>query len=241
MENKAQNNTNKTSTPKHVAIIMDGNGRWAKLHHKTRSAGHHAGSKAVQKTIKAAVDANIEVLSLFAFSTENWHRPKSEVDNLMRLFLKGLQESTKKLHQNKIRIIFIGDLSQFSVKLREQMKKTAELTQHNTGLKLVIAVNYGGQWDILQATKKLINEKTSVEKLSVEDFTAAVTTKDLPDPDLLIRTSGEQRISNFFLWQLAYTELYFTDVLWPDFDEKQFNCALEDYARRKRRFGEIKC
>jgi undecaprenyl diphosphate synthase len=137
--------------PKHVAIIMDGNGRWAKLHNKPRSAGHRAGGDAVQKIIKAAVDADVEVLSLFAFSTENWRRPKQEIDNLMQLFLKGLQESTKKLHKNQIQLRFIGDLSRFSVKLRQQIKQATELTKHNTGLKLVIAVNYGGQWDILQA------------------------------------------------------------------------------------------
>lgn len=214
---------------------MDGNGRWAKLHNKPRSAGHRAGGETVQKIIKTAADVGIEVLSLFAFSTENWRRPKQEIDNLMQLFLKGLQESTKKLHKNQIQLRFIGDLSRFSVKLRQQIKQAADLTKHNTGLKLIIAVNYGGQWDILQATKKIIHEH--LENISAETFAKSLVTADLPDPDLFIRTSGEQRISNFFLWQLAYTELYFTEVLWPDFDESCFLEALEDFAKRKRRFG----
>jgi len=218
---------------------MDGNGRWAKLHNKPRSSGHRAGGEVVQKIIKAAADADIEVLSLFAFSTENWRRPKKEVDNLMQLFLKGLQESTKKLHKNQIQLRFIGDLSRFSVKLRQQIKQAIELTQHNTGLKLVIAVNYGGQWDILQAAKKIIRQKIDVENLSTETFAKFLVTADLPDPDLFIRTSGEQRISNFFLWQLAYAELYFTDVLWPAFNEQHFMQALESFANRKRRFGKI--
>jgi undecaprenyl diphosphate synthase len=156
----------------------------------------------------------------------------------MQLFLKGLQESTKKLHKNQIQLRFIGDLSRFSVKLRQQIKKAAELTKHNTGLKLVIAVNYGGQWDILQATKKIMQKN---ENISAETFAKSLVTADLPDPDLFIRTSGEQRISNFFLWQLAYTELYFTDVLWPDFDEQHFIQALRTFAKRKRRFGKLEC
>ena len=215
---------------------MDGNGRWAELHKKPRSAGHRAGGEAVQKIIKTAAESGIEVLSLFAFSTENWSRPKQEINNLMQLFLKGLQESTKKLHKNQIQIRFIGDLSRFSVKLRKQIQQAVALTKNNTGLKLVIAVNYGGQWDIVQAAQKLAQQK---QKINAETFADCLATKNLPDPDLFIRTSGEQRISNFFLWQLAYTELYFTDVLWPDFDEQHFAQALEAYAKRKRRFGKI--
>jgi undecaprenyl diphosphate synthase len=221
---------------------MDGNGRWAKLHHKPRSAGHKAGAEAVQKIIKNAVKNDIEVLSLFAFSTENWRRPQREIKNLMQLFLQGLQESTEKLHKNNIQLRFIGDLTRFSVKLRQQITETTKLTQHNTGLKLIIAVNYGGQWDILQATKKLaqqiVNQKITAEDICTKTFAQFLITADLPDPDLFIRTSGEQRISNFFLWQLAYAELYFTDVLWPDFDEQCFMQALDAFAKRKRRFGD---
>lgn len=229
--------------PKHVAIVMDGNGRWAELHHKSRSAGHKAGGDAAQKIIKCAAENHIEVLSLFAFSTENWQRPQKEIDYLMRLLLKGLQDAIQKLHKNNIQLRFIGDLNRFSVKLRQQIEKATKLTQNNTGLKLVIAINYGGQWDILQATKKIsqkIADKEIIAKnIGIETFAKYLATADLPDPDLFIRTSGEKRISNFFLWQLAYTELYFTNVLWPDFDEQNFKQALDDFAKRKRRFGTI--
>lgn len=226
-------NENQT-IPKHVAIVMDGNGRWAELHHKSRSAGHKAGADAAQKIIKFAAENHIEILSLFAFSTENWQRPQQEINYLMQLLLKGLQDATQKLHKNNIQLRFIGDLSRFSVKLRQQIEEAIKLTQNNTGLKLVIAINYGGRWDILQAIKKITEKNTCAET-----FTKYLATTDLPDPDLFIRTSGEKRISNFFLWQLAYTELYFTDILWPDFNEQHFKRALDDFAKRKRRFGTI--
>ncbi|MGD9152562.1 MAG: isoprenyl transferase [Gammaproteobacteria bacterium] len=236
---------NKNQTiPKHVAIVMDGNGRWAELHHKSRSAGHKAGGDVVQKVTKFAAENHIEVLSLFAFSTENWKRPQQEINYLMRLLLKGLQDATQKLHKNNIQLRFIGDLNRFSVKLRQRIEKAVKLTQNNTGLKLVIAINYGGQWDILQATKKIsqkiVDREIAVKDICAETFAKYLTTADLPDPDLFIRTSGERRISNFFLWQLAYTELYFTDILWPDFNEHHFKQALDDFAKRKRRFGNIK-
>jgi len=235
---------NKTpSYPKHVAIIMDGNGRWAELHRKPRSTGHKAGGDAAQKIIKYAGKNRIETLSLFAFSTENWRRPQQEINYLMQLLLKGLQDATKKLHKNNIQLRFIGDLTQFSVKLRQRIEQAVKLTQQNTGLKLVIAINYGGQWDIIQATKKisqqLVNKKITTKDICAENFAKHLAIADLPDPDLFIRTSGEQRISNFFLWQLAYTELYFTDILWPDFSEKHFKQALDDFAKRKRRFGKL--
>lgn len=235
---------NETSTkPKHVAIVMDGNGRWAKLHHKPRSAGHKAGGDAAQKIIKYAVDNHIEILSLFAFSTENWSRPQQEINYLMQLLLTELQNATQKLYKNNIQLRFIGDLSRFSVKLRQQIEKAVKLTQNNTGLKLVIAINYGGQWDILQATKKIsqkiADQEITAKDIRAETFAKHLVTADLPNPDLFIRTSGEQRISNFFLWQLAYTELYFTDVLWPDFNEQHFKQALDDFTKRKRRFGMI--
>jgi undecaprenyl diphosphate synthase len=232
-----------TTIPRHIAIIMDGNGRWAQQRGKPRLAGHRAGAHAVHKTIKAAIAAKIEILSLFAFSTENWRRPQKEVSSLMQLLLKGLQEETKKLHENQIQLKFIGDRQRFSAKLREQMQQAELLTQHNAGLKLIVAVNYGGQWDITQAAQQLAQQviagKIAPKEINTELFAQFLTTENLPNPDLFIRTSGEQRISNFFLWQLAYAELYFTNVLWPDFDEKELQRALKDFAKRKRRFGSV--
>jgi undecaprenyl diphosphate synthase len=230
--------TNK-DIPKHVTIIMDGNGRWAKQRKKSRLAGHRAGAESVRKVIKAAAERGVEVLSLFAFSTENWSRPKEEVSGLMKLFLKALQDEAKGLVKNNIQLHFIGDLAKLSSKLRQQIAKTEGLTRENTGLKLVIAVNYGGRWDIAQAMQQMLEQKISVKEVTPELLAKCLVTSDLPDPDLLIRTSGEQRISNFFLWQLAYAELYFTETLWPDFDEDSFAQALQAYAQRKRRFGAL--
>jgi undecaprenyl diphosphate synthase len=227
--------------PRHIAIIMDGNGRWAKRKHLPRLAGHKAGIEAVQQTVKYCVEKKIEVLTLFAFSSENWRRPQEEVSYLMQLFIKALKNEANKLHEQNIQLRVIGDRTRFDENLREQIALVENLTVNKTGLKLLLATNYGGQWDITQAVQGIAN---SIEKgvFSSEAVTAELIQKhlcfsDLPDPDLFIRTSGEQRISNFILWQLAYTELYFTDVLWPDFNAEELDKAFAFFARRERRFG----
>ena len=227
--------------PKHIAIIMDGNGRWAQKQKQSRHAGHRAGVEAVRNIIEACARRNIQVLTLFAFSSENWNRPITEVNLLMELFLVSLRRELNKLHDNNIRIRFIGDRQAFPNSLVKQIEKAEQLTQNNTGLTLVIAANYGGRWDIVQATKK-IAELVQQNQLKIEDITPELVSNyvclsDLPDPDLFIRTSGEQRISNYLLWQLAYTELYFTEIHWPDFNEAALEEAIEEFSNRHRRFG----
>jgi undecaprenyl diphosphate synthase len=230
-----------TSTPRHVAIIMDGNGRWAKRRHLPRIAGHKAGVDVVRSTVKFCVAKKIEVLTLFAFSSENWRRPATEVKFLMELFYLVLDREVRKLHKQNIQLQVIGDRSRFEARLQGKMTNAEELTAANTGLKLIIAANYGGQWDITQACKQLADE-IEQKTLASQDITAELiqsrlVTANLPDPDLFIRTSGEQRLSNFMIWQSAYAELYFTDVLWPDFDEQELEKALAFFASRERRFG----
>lgn len=227
--------------PRHIAIIMDGNGRWAQKRMMPRIMGHHAGVKVVRKVVEYCARESIEVLSLFAFSSENWRRPKDEVSLLMDLFMSTLQTEVDKLDKNNIRLKIIGDKSAFPDKLQEKIR-TAELqTELNTGLTLVIAANYGGRWDITQAMRKivnaincgLINEQDLTEEM-INDY---LVTADLPEPDLFIRSGGEERISNFLLWQLAYTEFYFTEVLWPDFNQDQLEKAINSFKSRQRRFG----
>lgn len=232
---------NKTTLPRHIAVIMDGNGRWAKQRHLPRVAGHKAGVEAVRNTVKYCAERNIEVLTLFAFSSENWRRPAQEVSYLMDLFIVALEREAKKLHKQNIQLRIIGDRSRFDEKLQNQMLKAEDLTAANTGMKLVIAANYGGQWEIAEACRQLAAE-IAAGKITGSDISAALiqtklVTADLPDPDLFIRTSGEQRISNFMIWQLAYAELYFTDVLWPDFGAHELDKALAFFAGRERRFG----
>lgn len=227
--------------PRHIAIIMDGNGRWAKKRHLPRVAGHRSGVEAVRQVITSCVEKGIEVLSLFAFSSENWQRPSQEVNFLMDLFLTALERETAKLHKQNIQLRVIGDRERFSQKLQQQIKKVEEMTVTNTGLKLIVAVNYGGRWDICEAVKQL-GVDIEQGRLSSQDITSELISQklsfaDLPEPDLFIRTSGEQRISNFMLWQLAYTELYFTDILWPDFDANELNKAILSFTNRERRFG----
>lgn len=233
--------TNVLNLPKHIAIVIDGNGRWAQARKMPRLFGHRAGLEAVRRTIKSCAEKKIEVLTLFAFSSENWKRPTDEVSGLMNLFLSAFKSELKALHNNNIQIRFIGDFSQFNQALQEWILKAHELTQNNTGLKLVVAVNYGGQWDITQAAQKVFlslqEQQLSVTTISPAMIEKNLATADFPNPDLFIRTSGEQRISNFLLWQLAYSELYFTDVLWPDFSEQNLEQALTFYATRERRFG----
>lgn len=229
--------------PKHVAIVMDGNGRWAKQRGLPRVSGHQAGVEMVRQIIEAAGAHGVEVLSLFAFSTENWQRPEKEIGFLMKLLLKSLQKEVKKLHEKNIQLRVIGDRSRLSDGVVQAIEKAQALTFENTGPILVLAINYGGQWDILQAAKQLavdvVQEKLLLEDVAPEKFARYLSLSDLPPVDLLIRTSGELRISNFFLWQIAYAELYFIDVLWPDFNKDEFAKALAEYQARQRRFGKI--
>jgi len=229
------------SLPRHIAIIMDGNGRWAKNRHLPRIAGHKAGLESAREIVESCIKKNIKVLTLFCFSTENWQRPPDEVGYLMDLFITILKRDAKKLHEQNVQLRVIGDRTRINDKLLKQIQKVEALTINNTGLKLLLAVDYGGQWDITQAVKK-IAERIRHHELLEADINADciqryLSFSDLPDPDLFIRTSGEVRISNFLLWQLAYTELYFTDVFWPDFNAKEFDKALTYFANRERRFG----
>jgi undecaprenyl diphosphate synthase len=228
--------------PQHVAIIMDGNGRWAQLQGKGRVAGHRAGVESVRAVVASARKSNVKALTLFAFSSENWQRPVKEVNVLMDLFMYVLTKEVKRLHKHNIRFQVIGDLSRFSDKLQKNITKSEKLTADNTGLVLSVAANYGGRWDIVNAAKKLVSdvEKGSVtlDDITEESLNAHTCLADLPPLDLLIRTGGDFRISNFLLWQAAYAELYFTDILWPDFNEVQFEQAIGCFDQRERRFGQ---
>lgn len=227
--------------PKHVAIIMDGNGRWAKKRFLPRPAGHKAGIKSARKVIEAAAKAGLEVLTLFVFSSENWKRPPLEVDSILQLFLKALTDDITKLHNNNIKLKIIGDMSGFPESIQKAIIAAEALTSNNTGMTLVLAANYGGIWDITQATKKIANQVQAKlllpEQITDSLIASNLVTGDLPTPDLFIRTSGEQRISNFYLWQLSYAELYFTDLPWPEFDDVALQKALSHYAERERRYG----
>jgi len=227
--------------PQHVAIIMDGNGRWAQSRSKNRVAGHKAGVETVRSSVTSARTLGVKALTLFAFSSENWLRPESEVSVLMELFMFVLTREVKRLHKNGIRFQIIGDVSRFSEKLQKKIKESETLTKNNTDMVLSVAANYGGRWDITQATKR-IAEQVSNKELALEDISEALVDEhtslgDLPDLDLLIRTGGDYRISNFLLWQAAYAEFYFTDVLWPDFDSDAFKEAIYSFDKRERRFG----
>lgn len=224
--------------PKHIAIIMDGNGRWARKRFLPRIAGHKRGVETVRDLVKQCIKLKVEYLTLFAFSSENWRRPAEEVSFLMGLFMQALKREVVKLHQNNIKLVMIGDRSRFDASLIEQIEASELLTANNTGLVLTIAANYGGRWDVLQAVNKM---QRSLPQLSghyrEEHLTPYLSMSYAPEPDLFIRTGGETRISNFLLWQLAYSELYFTDTLWPDFDEEAFKLAIKSYQNRERRFG----
>ncbi|HIL23732.1 MAG TPA: di-trans,poly-cis-decaprenylcistransferase [Alcanivorax sp.] len=229
------------SVPRHVAIIMDGNNRWARKQGLPGEEGHRAGEATVQAIIRQAAHQGIEALTLFAFSSENWRRPQAEVDHLMALFLKALGGRVEELHGHGVRIRFIGDRSAFAADLQDGMAEAESLTGANNRMTVVIAVNYGGQWDIAHAAR-IMAEKVAAgdmqpEQISAESMAPHLSMADLPPPDLLIRTGGDQRISNFLLWQLAYSELYFSPLLWPDFDADAFDAALQDFAGRQRRFG----
>jgi len=225
----------------HVAIIMDGNGRWAEARALPRHAGHRSGVKSVRKTVEVAAERGVSHLTLFAFSSENWKRPKEEVSRLMGLFLEALQREVDDLHRNNVRLTFIGAREELQRGLIRKITEAEEKTSSNTGLNLIIAVAYGGRWDVVTAARSLA-AKVQEGALSVEDINDETLAEELalagiPDPDLLIRTGGEQRISNFLLWNLAYAEIWFCDSLWPEFGERQFDDALSFYASRQRRYG----
>jgi undecaprenyl diphosphate synthase len=223
--------------PRHVAIIMDGNGRWAQRRRLPRIAGHRRGAEAVRATVRACAERGIAYLTLFAFSSENWRRPAEEVALLMKLFKTALQNEVDKLHANGVRVKVVGDTSRFDPKLRKLIERAEELTAANHALTLTIAANYGGRWDILQGMNRLIRENASPGEINENLLAPYLAMSYAPEPDLFIRTGGEQRISNFLLWQLAYTELYFTESLWPDFDAAALDQAIASYRSRERRFG----
>jgi undecaprenyl diphosphate synthase len=230
-----------TESPRHVAVIMDGNGRWATRRHLPRVAGHSRGVDAVRATIEACGQRGVQYLTLFAFSSENWRRPRDEVSTLMRLFVSALQREVSRLTENGVRLRVVGRLDDFDAPLRKLIHTAEQQTTANDRLNLTICASYGGRWDILQATHQLLRARPELahapEPFSEEDLAPYLAMSFAPEPDLLIRTGGEQRISNFLLWQLAYTELYFTDLLWPDFDATALDAALTWYHSRERRFG----
>ncbi|MFZ9643345.1 MAG: isoprenyl transferase [Candidatus Methylopumilus sp.] len=224
--------------PRHIAVIMDGNGRWAKKRFLPRVAGHKVGVETVRGMIKHCVSIGVEYLTLFAFSSENWRRPPEEVSFLMGLFMEALKKEVIKLHKNNVRFVMIGDRTRFNETLRAEIAAAEQLTVNNTGLILTIAANYGGRWDVLQAVNAMQKANPALAGQYTEaDLSPYLSMHYAPEPDLFIRTGGEKRISNFLLWQLAYSELYFTDTLWPDFDDDAFKLAIQSYQQRERRFG----
>ncbi len=237
----AANDPTGMDVPHHVAIIMDGNGRWAKARSQPRHAGHRAGVKSVRETVESAAKRGVKYLTLFAFSSENWQRPQDEVSRLMSLFLEALQREVDELHRNNVRLRFVGARAQLRPKLVHKIEAAEQQTRENSGLTLIVAVAYGGRWDIVNAAKQLASKvagkEMSLEDIGDEEFAKELALSGVPDPDLLIRTGGEQRISNFLLWNLAYSELYFCDCLWPDFREREFDEAMSFYGMRQRRYG----
>ena len=223
--------------PEHVAIIMDGNGRWAKSRRLPRIAGHRRGVESVRATVRACAERGIRYLTLFAFSSENWRRPAEEVALLMQLFQAALSNEVEKLHKSGVRLKVVGDTSRFDPKIRRLIEQGERLTAGNRELTLTVAANYGGRWDIMQALSALLRDKKSVDAIDETALAPYLAMSYAPEPDLFIRTGGEQRISNFLLWQLAYTELYFTETLWPDFRAAALDEAIASYRRRERRFG----
>lgn len=227
--------------PRHIAIVMDGNGRWAKAKKRPRFMGHKKGVEVVREIVKKCSKLDVECLSLFAFSSENWRRPEEEVKSIMGLFMMALDREAKALAKNNVRLQVIGDLNSFSDKLQKKIQKVENLTAKSTGLKLIIAANYGGRWDIIESAKQLALQVKAGEidanSITEDSISKNLATKALPEPDLFIRTGGEKRISNFLIWQMAYTELFFTDVLWPDFGADELQKAINDYSSRQRRFG----
>lgn len=226
------------SVPRHIAVIMDGNGRWAKKRFMPRVMGHQRGVESLREVVRSCRDLGVEYLTVFAFSSENWRRPADEVSFLMSLFLKMLEREIASMHKNNIRLKIIGERAQFDDKLRQTMQEAEQLTSNNTGLTLTIAANYGGRWDVMHAVQAMLKDHPQLAQgFNEEDLSPYLSMSDAPEPDLFIRTGGEQRISNFMLWQLAYTELYFTDVLWPAFGRRELEEAIASYQKRERRFG----
>lgn len=225
--------------PKHIAVIMDGNGRWAKKHNKPRVWGHKNGVKAVRETTEAAAELGIQYLTLYAFSTENWKRPPFEVNALMHLLVETMGIELSRLNENNIRLRAIGDISKLPKKTFVALTKGIESTADNTGMTLNLALNYSGKWDITNAVQNLIKQGLSISEITEEAISTNLSTAGIPDPELLIRTSGEHRISNFLMWQLAYAELYFTPVFWPQFDKNEFYNSILNFQQRERRFGMV--
>ncbi|MGG4608889.1 polyprenyl diphosphate synthase [Providencia sp. Me31A] len=239
--NSSGENLSDSMMPKHVAIIMDGNGRWAKQRGKLRITGHKAGVESVRNSVRFAVKNKISSLTLYAFSSENWRRPEKEVSSLMELFVFALDNEVKNLHKNNVKLKVIGDVSRFSERLRKRIDKAEALTKNNTGLNLNIAANYGGRWDITNSVKqvfaKVQSGEISIDDINEEMINSQICMHDQENVDLVIRTGGEHRISNFLLWQVAYAEFYFTNVLWPDFDQVVFQNAVDAFSKRERRYG----
>lgn len=234
---------NKKKLPIHVAVIMDGNGRWAQRQGNARIFGHQNGVLAVRETVEAAAELGIEYLTLYAFSTENWNRPREEIEALMGLLVQTINNELETLNKNNVQLRTIGDMASLPEKVRQELESGVKSTAKNTGTVLVLALSYSGRWEILDSMRRIAedieNNKLNSKELSCETFVRYLHTSDIPDPELLIRTSGEYRISNFLLWQIAYTELYFSEVLWPDFRKSDFFDAVADFQKRERRFGKI--
>ncbi|MDA3780726.1 MAG: isoprenyl transferase [Bacteroidales bacterium] len=227
--------------PKHIAIIMDGNGRWAKEKGKKRIFGHKNGVKAVREVVEGAAEIGIKYLTLYAFSTENWNRPQHEIDALMTLLVSSINSETGTLNDNNVRLLSIGNIDGLPKSVKKKLLEVINATSSNTGLNLVLALNYSAKWEIINAVKNILAEKKEIYPQEIDEvlFEKYLSTKNIPDPDLLIRTSGEFRVSNFLLWQIAYTELYFTDIFWPDFRKSNLYDAISDFQSRERRFGRI--
>ena len=225
--------------PKHIAVIMDGNGRWAETQGEFRSFGHENGVKSVKETVEAASEIGVKYLTLYAFSTENWNRPKEEVDALMTLLIATIHQETETLMRNNIKLNMIGDINHLPPKCQTELSKSIAKTKKNDQMTLTLAISYSSKWEIINAIKKIILKKIPAEEINETIFSQYLSTKNVPNPELLIRTSGEKRVSNFLLWQIAYSELYFTDKLWPEFRKEDFFQAIVEYQQRERRFGKI--
>ncbi|HEX6507017.1 MAG TPA: polyprenyl diphosphate synthase [Chloroflexota bacterium] len=229
----------RASVPRHIAIIMDGNGRWAQRRHLPRTAGHHAGERNLHRILRACADRGVEMLTVYAFSTENWGRPEPEVSALMALFADASARETRNLHKNGVKVCHVGSMLGVSPHLRQAIEYAVELTRHNTRITLNVAFNYGGRAEIVEAVKRIVSDGIPVEAIDEELISGYLYTASLPDPDLVVRTAGEMRLSNFLIWQSAYSEYYSTQTLWPDFREADLEAAIESYASRHRKYGRL--
>ena len=238
-ESPALIRTQPTHIPSHIAIIMDGNGRWAERRHLPRLAGHRAGVRNIHRIVRACTDLGVHALTVYAFSTENWGRPRDEVNGLMALFADASERETRNLHRNGVQVRHVGSMEGVSPHLRAAIERAVELTKHNTRLTLNVAFNYGGRAEIVNAVKHIVRAGISSDQIDEETISRYLFTADIPDPDLVIRTAGEMRLSNFLIWQAAYSEYYSTPTLWPDFGEEDLHAAIESYATRRRKFGKL--